>query len=141
VTEQDFPGPGDTYTLDKANLNILSGGVHGKYFIPVGEGGKVAPFLLAGVGMYNAKEDYQETIVSGGSTTVFTDESDGVESESRFGYKFGAGGTYMASEKVGISLQGDYNIVTLDTAGAPAGAPSTFNFFTVRVGVNYHIMK
>jgi len=133
-------GGGDTYTLNEDKLVDLSGGVHGKYMFPAGES-RLAPYALAGLGFYNVKEDYKETLVLGGTTFVNTDESDGIKGETRFGGKLGAGVGYKASEQVGISLQGEYNIVTVDTAGAPAGTPSTFKFFGVRAGVNFHIMK
>jgi opacity protein-like surface antigen len=133
-------GGGDTYTLDKDNVNIINGGVHAKYMIPVGEASKISPFGLVGLGMYKVKEDYQETLVLSGTTYVSTDESNGDSGDTRFGGKFGAGAVYKATEQVGISLQGEYNIVTLDTAGAPPDTPSTFKFFGIRAGLNYHIM-
>jgi opacity protein-like surface antigen len=138
VTVDD--GFGGTYTLDKDNIVNLSGGVHGKYTFPVNES-KIAPYALLGLGLYNVKEDYQETFTFGGTTTVETDESQGIKGETRFGGKGGAGAVYKVTEQVGISLQGEYNIVTVNTSGAPAGTPSTFKFFGVRAGVNFHIMK
>ena len=141
-TEQDFPGPGDTYTLDKDKTTNLSGGVHGKYMFPVSSESKVAPYGLVGLGLYNVKEDYQETIVLAADPTnpiVNTDESDGVKSQTRFGGKFGAGAVYKATEQVGITLQAEYNIVTVDTKGAPSGTPSTFKFYGIRAGLNFHV--
>jgi opacity protein-like surface antigen len=132
-------GGGDTATLDKDNITLMSGGVHGMYMFPVGEASKVSPFALAGLGFYNAKEDYQETVVLSGTTFVFTDESDGVKGSTRFGGKVGAGAMFKATEKVGISLSGDYNIVSLDTQGV-SGAPSTYKFYAIRAGLNFHIM-
>jgi hypothetical protein len=132
-------GGGDTYTLNEAKVKNISGGVHGKYMFPVGEG-RLAPYALLGLGFYNVKEDYKETLVLGGTTFVNTDESDGVKGETRFGGKGGLGTIYKATEQVGISLQADFNVVTLDTGGV-AGAPSTFKFFGVRAGVNFNIMS
>ena len=133
-------GGSDTYTLNEDKLTDISGGVHGKYMFPAGEG-RVSPFAMLGVGFYRVSENYMETIVLGGTTFINTDESDGLKAETRLGGKGGAGFVFKANEKVGVTVQGEYNIVTLDTAGAPAGTPSTFKFFGVRAGVNYHIMK
>lgn len=136
-TSEDLGG-GDTATLDKDNLNIMSGGVHGKYMFPMNES-PIAPYVLLGVGFYKAKEDYQVTI-TGPSAGVITDENDGVEDQGmRLGGKLGAGAVYKATEQVGISLQADYNLVTLDNGGV-SGAPSNFKFFGVRAGLNFHIM-
>jgi opacity protein-like surface antigen len=133
-------GGGDTYTLDKDKLKDISGGIHGQYMFPVGAS-KVTPYGLVGLGFYSLKEDYQETLVLGGVTYVDTDETDGVKGDTRIGGKFGAGATYMANEKVGIDFRAEYNIVTVDTSGAPSGTPSTFKFFGVRAGVNFRLQK
>lgn len=133
-------GFGDTYTLNEDTIIDISGGVHGKYVFPVGTG-KVAPYGLLGLGFYNVKENYTETLFLGGTTFVHTDESDGVKSETRFGGKVGAGAVYQATEQVGISLQAEYDIVTIDTSSAAAGTPSTFKFLGVRAGLNFHILK
>ena len=137
---ENIPG-GGTYTLNEDKLKNISGGIHGKYMFPVGES-KISPYGLLGLGMYNVKEDYKETLVIPGSPDqVNTDESDGVKAETRFGGKVAGGAVYKATEMVGISLQAEYNIVTVDTAGAPAGTPSTFKFFGVRAGLSYNVMK
>ena len=133
-------GGGDTYTLNEDKIVDIAGGVHGKYMLPVA-GSKIAPYGLVGLGFYRLKEDYKETIVLGGTTFVNTDETDGAKAETRFGGKLGAGAVYQANEKVGIGFQAEYDIVTLDTTGAPAGTPSTFRFFGVRAGLTYHLMK
>lgn len=133
-------GGGDTYTLNEDKLVDLSGGVHGKYMFPAGES-RIAPYGLLGLGLYHVKEDYKETLVLSGTTIINTDESDGVKAETRFGGKVGAGVVYKATPQVGITLQGEYNIVTVDTSGAPAGTPSTFKFYGVRAGLNFHVMK
>jgi opacity protein-like surface antigen len=93
------------------------------------------------LGLYHVKEDYKETYVLSGTTIINTDESDGVKAETRLGGKVGAGVVYKATEQVGITLQAEYNIVTVDTSGAPAGTPSTFKFYGVRAGLNFHVMK
>lgn len=140
VTETD-PLTGDTYTLNEGTFSILSGGVHGKYMFPVGEESKVAPYGLVGLGVYKDKQNYKETVVlsGGGGTFVFTDETDGVKGSARLGGKVGAGAVYKATEQVGISLQAEYNIVSVDTKGS-VGASSTFKFYGIRAGVNFHIM-
>lgn len=140
VTVTD-PGTGDTDTLNEDTFTILSGGVHGKYMFPVAEDSKVAPYGLVGLGLYNAKTNYQETvvIVSPPQTFVFTDETDGIKGTTRLGGKVGAGAMNKATEVVGVTLQGEYNIVSVDTGGV-SGASSTFKFYGIRVGVNFHIM-
>ena len=111
---------------------------------PVGEASKVAPYGLVGVGLYHDKEDYEGTDVVGGVTTTFSDETDiaaGFQPKpsTRLGGKFGAGAVYKATEQVGITLQAEYNIVTVDTKGV-SGVPSTFKFYGVRAGVNFNVM-
>jgi opacity protein-like surface antigen len=129
-------GGGDTYTLNKDNFVNLSGGVHGKFMFPVGES-TISPYALLGLGMYKLKEDYEETYVLGGTTTVYTDEDAGGFSENRFGGKVGLGAVYKATEQVGITLQGEINYVTLDEATA---GDSSFKFWGIRAGLNFHIM-
>jgi opacity protein-like surface antigen len=139
----DLDGTDDFSTLNEDKFTILSGGVHGKYMFPVSEESKVAPYGLIGVGAYNAKENFKETLTLSTDPSnpfVFTDESLGVKGSTRLGGKVGAGAVYKATEQVGITLQAEYNIVTLDTKGAPSGTPSTFKFYGVRAGVNFHIM-
>ena len=133
-------GGGDTYTLNEDKLVDMSGGVHGKFMFPMAEGSKIAPYAMAGVGLYHVKEDYKETLVLGGTTFVNTDESDGVKGTTRFGGKGGLGAVYKVNEKTGITLAAEYNVVTVDTAGAPSGTPSTFKFWGVRGGVSFNIM-
>ena len=115
---------------------LISGGVHGKYTIPVT--GRLAPYGLLGLGFYRLEEDYQETEVLSGTTTVYTDESEGLEASTRFGGKVGAGAAYQVSPKLGIGLQAEYHVVTLD---APPGASSTYQFFGVRAGLSYYILR
>lgn len=131
-------GGGDSYTLNEDKVVDMSGGVHGKFMIPMAEGSKVQPYGLLGLGFYRVKEDYKETLVLGGTTFVNTDESDGVKAETRFGGKGAAGAVFKATEKVGVSLQAEYNVVTVDNQGV-SGAPSTFKFWGVRAGLNFHI--
>ncbi|HKQ59199.1 MAG TPA: outer membrane beta-barrel protein [Candidatus Eisenbacteria bacterium] len=132
-TTQDFGG-GNTYTLNKDNLILMSGGVHGKYMFPVP--GNVKPYALLGVGVYNVKEDFEETFVTGGVSTVVTDESIDLKAENRFGGKIGAGVMFHAAPMVAVGLQAEYNLVTLDQATA---GESSFKFMGVRGVVNFHV--
>lgn len=133
-------GFGDTYTLNEARIRDISGGVHARFSLPTGTG-MVSPYGLLGAGFYSIQQDYKETYVLGGMTTVNTDESDGVKGETRFGGKLGAGVMLRATGNVGVGVQGEYNIVTLDTTGAPAGTPSTFKFWGVRAGLHFKLMS
>jgi opacity protein-like surface antigen len=133
-TTQDFGG-GDTYTLNKDDLVVISGGVHGKFMFPVP--GSIAPYALVGVGLYNVKEDFEETFVTGGVTTVVTDESLDLKAENRFGGKIGAGLLFRAAPMVKVGLQAEYNLVTLDQN---TYTKSNFKFLGVRGVVTFDIM-
>jgi opacity protein-like surface antigen len=132
-TTQDFGG-GNTYTLNKDKLILMSGGAHAKYLFPVP--GPLKPFALLGVGLYNVKNDFEETFVTGGVSTVVTDESLDLKAETRFGGKIGAGAIFQATPMVGVGLQGEYNLVTLDEATT---GETSFKFLGVRAIVNFHV--
>lgn len=98
------------YTSDK--FTTWQVGARGKYMIPTGAS-QVSPYLLAGAGIYNTKEKWEGSYTVGGVTTPDNGEA---TSDSRFGFKFGAGASYKATEQVGIGVEGDYNFITEDKA-------------------------
>ena len=49
------------------------------------------------------------------------------------------GNILIWTEKVGVLLQGEFNVVSMDTQGVP-GASSTLKFYTIRAGLNFHVM-
>jgi len=106
---EDFGG-GVTYTLDEGKFNTWQVGAHGMYFIPTG--GNIAPYLMAGVGIYNTKLKWEETFTSGGSTTTDSGED---TTDSRFGFKGGVGGIFTINEMLGIGVEGNYNFITQDS--------------------------
>lgn len=103
-------GGGDTYTLDEAKFSTWQIGAHGKYMIPSGAG-PISPFLLAGVGVYNTKLKWEETFVLSGVS--FSDSGEET-SDTRFGFKGGAGASFRANDQVSVGIEGDYNFISED---------------------------
>lgn len=124
-TVEDLGG-GMTLTADKDKFITMSGGVHGKYMFPLSNV-KMAPYALAGVGMYQIKEDYEYTLDDNGTITKFTDESDNAGSETKVGFKLGAGFLYHVTDKMALTFQGEYNHVPVEG--------SSLQFAAGRVGV------
>lgn len=102
-------GGGTTYTLDEDKFTTWQVGVHGKYFLPLG--GNLSPYLLGGVGIYDTKEEWEETFTTGGVSTI---GSGVAETDTRFGGKLGLGGVFKVNEMIGIGVEGNYNFITQD---------------------------
>jgi opacity protein-like surface antigen len=144
-------GGGSTLTANKDKFKAIQYGVHGKYMFPMS--GSFKPYAMVGVGFYDLKEDYEYTYYDAGTmtSTVFTDESDVStgyfeQQGARFGFKFGVGGMYMTSPKIGIGVSADYNSISLDKAkfgtvspGDPE-PPSTAPYLSIRARISYHIL-
>lgn len=97
-----------------SKLNILQFGVHAKFFPPMKDS-PIAPYLVAGAGMYNWKSEF--------STDGYSEDV----SESDMGIRGGAGMNYAVNEQFGINVEADlHSIMTED---------ESTNFFTVRAGV------
>jgi len=105
----DFGG-GITAVYDKDEFTTWQVGAHAKYMIPAGTS-PVMPFLLGGVGIYNTKEKWEGTITSGGVSVSDNGEE---STDSRFGFKLGAGAGFKANEQVSVGVEGDYNSITED---------------------------
>jgi len=100
--------------------------------------GPLDPYGLVGVGIYNLKEDYEYTYFDGSMETVFTDESDMVEQPgSKFGFRLGAGASYMVSPKIAVGVAADYNHVSIDK---DKFGISTVPWLSFRGRITYHIM-
>ena len=116
--ETEDLGGGVLVTAEKDRYNTIHYGVHGKYFFSTA--GSLDPWVVLGLGFYNLKNDYEYTVDDGVNPPVtFTDESDEADGlfeqpGSRFGYRLGAGVTYMTSPKMGIGLGFDYNSISID---------------------------
>jgi len=89
---KDDPSPGIELKAKTTQF-----GLHAKWFIPTG-GGKLMPWLGAGVAMYTRKLE-----ASGGGATADV-------SDSKPGANFGVGADYMVSEMVGIGINGAYDL-------------------------------
>jgi opacity protein-like surface antigen len=129
-------GGGTTLTADKDRYTITQFGIHGRYMVPTS--GPLDPYGLVGVGIYNLKEDYEYTYFDGSMETVFTDESDMVEQPgSKFGFRLGAGASYMVSPKIAVGVAADYNHVSIDK---DKFGISTVPWLSFRGRITYHIM-
>ena len=92
MKSKDDPNPGE-----ELKAKTLSYGVHGRWYIPTG-GGKMLPWLGAGVAMYNRKISDE---VPGASIEL---------SDTKPGANFGVGIEYLASEMVGLGINGTYDL-------------------------------
>jgi len=134
-------GGGATLTADKDKFIAWHAGVHGKYMIPMQ--GKVHPYGVLGVGIYNLKEDYEYTFNDGAGTIVtFTDEADEAAGNfeqpgSRLGGRIGLGAMYQATGQVGVGIEADYNMITMDKDKFDV---SSLQYLTVRAVVSYNLM-
>ena len=100
ATVNFFYGPGTD-----AVAKFVHYGVHGKYMLSASDS-KVTPYLIGGVGLYNAKF---EITPSGGP-----DISD---SDTRFGVRGGLGANFMVGNTWGIGVQADYNDLFIRNRG------------------------
>lgn len=134
--ETEDLGGGITVTAEKDRFTTIQFGLHGKYMFATS--GKLKPYGLLGLGMYNIKEDWEYLYDDNGTVTTFTDESEDFDQPgAKFGWKLGAGATYMTSPKIGLGLGVDYNSFSLDedTFGV-----SSVPYISVRGRLTYHIM-
>jgi len=100
-----------TDRYDKDKTRIWQIGAHASYFAPMS--GPVVPYAIVGAGIYNATRSQERVHTVGG---VPTSQSIEGSADSRFGVRFGLGGVYALNEALGVSLQGDYTIVTLESS-------------------------
>lgn len=129
-------GGGITLTANKDEFTTVQYGVHGKYLFRVA--GSFKPYGLLGFGFYNIKENWEYTYDDGvNPPTLFTDESENFDQPgAKFGWKLGAGATYMASPTIGLGLAVDYNSFALDEAKYGVSSVPSVN---VRGRLTYHI--
>src|SRR5262249_44300818 len=93
-------------------------GVHGNWFIPTG--GKVMPYIGAGVGYYNRKIEEE-----GSGATLST-------SKGGFGANGGVGIAYPLSGNLGIGVDGRYHWTNKDSFSS-GGPKVNWSFMTFNV--------
>ncbi len=119
-----------TYTKDKFTTSQF--GLHGKAMIP--STGPLSGYGLLGVGMYNVTEKWEGTIRPS-SGPAYADN--GKETtDSRTGFKVGAGGEYKVNPQWGVGAEADFNSVSQDKAKVGV---SSITYMTVRAMVTAHI--
>jgi outer membrane protein with beta-barrel domain len=102
-------GGGDTYKLDEDKFTTIQVGAHAKYMLP-GEG-KVKCYGLLGIGLYNGKEKFTETLTLGGTPSTSSGETN---FDSKLGGKLGLGASYMFNPSWGLGAEADFNMVSED---------------------------
>lgn len=117
LAEVVYPGGGLTGTIS-SDLKITQLGVHAKFFPPM-TGSPIAPYLVAGAGMYLAKATWEV-----GSYNENTDESD-------FGFRGGVGANYAVNPVFAINAEADFH--SIQTEG------DSTNMYTIRAGVMFKL--
>jgi opacity protein-like surface antigen len=92
--------------VDKAEMKITQFGAHGKYLIPVTS--PVHPYVLLGLGMYQAK--YHEAVTD---TSTGPDSFD-IDNGSHFGVKLGVGANWEFNPMWGVEAEANYNSSSSD---------------------------
>lgn len=93
-----------TPTTVTGKTTMIQGGAHLKYMFPMAAESAVSPYVVLGAGVYNVKLKTESA-----NPTYAGDTS-----ESKFGGRGGLGINYMASEKVGIGLEGAFHVINTD---------------------------
>lgn len=115
--EDVYPGGGLTGEIS-SDLKITQFGVHAKFFPPM-TGSPIAPYLVAGAGMYMAKATWEV-----GSYSENSDESD-------MGFRGGIGANYAVSPVLAINAEADFHqIMTED---------ESTNMYTLRAGIMFKL--
>lgn len=122
---KDDPGPGVELKAKTTQF-----GVHGKWLVPTG--GKVTPWLGAGIAMYNRKLE-----ASGGGATFDV-------SDTKPGANFGVGVDYMMSNMVGLGVNGMYDLTfgemkkDVDGDGIEDKILDNWNYIRFNVALTFH---
>jgi opacity protein-like surface antigen len=117
-----FYGPGTD-----AEAKFVHYGVHGKLMLSASSDSKVTPYVIGGVGLYNAKF---EITPSGGP-----DISD---SDTRFGVRGGLGANFMVGNTWGIGVQVDYNDLFFNNRGyQTSGAAVKVDYVGISGGLHF----
>jgi opacity protein-like surface antigen len=95
-----------TTTIEKAEVTLTQFGVHGKYLIPVTS--PVRPYVLLGLGMYQAKYHEEDNDTDTGPSSFDVDNG------SHFGGKLGLGANWEFSPMWGIGAEANYNVSSSD---------------------------
>jgi hypothetical protein len=125
-------GGGDTQTLDKDQYNTWNFGVHARYFFPMASSMPVKWYGLVGGSLYGFNQNSTVTSVIGGVSS----SADYKLTDKRAGMKFGLGGVYWTSPKLGFNAGLDYNVAFLDKDQSPY---SSMAYMGAHVGVTFDI--
>ncbi|MCC6350023.1 MAG: porin family protein [Candidatus Eisenbacteria bacterium] len=117
LAEDVYPGGGLTGKIS-SSFKVTSFGAHAKFFPPM-TGSPIAPYLVAGVGMYNWKGEWS---VPGQSQD---------ESGTDFGFRGGAGANYSVNPVFGINAEADFRSIMTENEST--------NMFSVRAGVVFKL--
>ena len=117
LAEVVYPGGGLTGEIT-SEVKVMQFGVHAKVFLPM-TGSPIAPYLLAGAGMYNGKSEW--------SVPGYSEESD----DSDPGFRGGVGANFTVNPMFGINAEADFNSIMTE-------GEST-NMYTIRAGVVFKL--
>ena len=102
-------GGGATFTTSKDDFTTWQLGARGKLMMPANT---IAPYLMAGVGVYSTKEKWEGTGTDGSGGTFSASGED--NTDTRIGGKVGAGALFKVNDVVGIGVDADYNFISQD---------------------------
>lgn len=109
--------PGLTGTISD-ELKVMQFGAHAKYFLPL-KGSPLHPYLVGGVGMYQAKVEF--------TADSYSESSD----DTKLGFRGGAGAHYSVNPMFAIGAEADYHSV--QTEG------DALTFFQAKAGVFFNL--
>jgi opacity protein-like surface antigen len=95
-----------TPTTVTGKWSMLQGGAHLKFMLPSGEDGRIDPYGVVGLGVYNVKAKTES------ANATYEDEA----SVNKFGGRGGLGFAYKASGSVGIGLEGTFHFIATEGA-------------------------
>lgn len=105
---------------DDNDIQFFNGTANAVYAFPVAPTTRIQPYILGGVGIYNAK-------------AVGDAVPDDVESETDFGVNAGAGFDFRATDNLGIFLEGRFHLVFTEEDEVPGSFNS--NILPISLGV------
>lgn len=113
LAEDVYPGGGLTGTIN-SDLKLTQIGVHAKFFPPM-TGSPIAPYLVAGAGMYLSKATWE--------VGSYNENAD----DSNFGFRGGAGANYAVNPVLAINAEADFHTIMTENEST--------NMYTIRAGV------
>lgn len=124
---------GDLFKSEKDRFTSLQAGVHAKWMFPV-QKSPIGPYALIGLGAYRTKNEWTDSVTSGGLRTTTSGE---YSYGKRFGGKLGLGAVYKLTEQVGLGLEGDYNFISEDKARTGS---SSLQYAGIHADVSFNVM-